>query len=116
MPCAAPVTIATAPPSRAIGISSKDSPGLGKSHAAFAADEEEVAPLEKFACDEGKRLRPLGGDRAAGVVDEHEVAIGQRRAIAIGGVGPVLRSAKEEYRQLDVAAVVGRAGGRDEND
>jgi hypothetical protein len=45
------------------------------------------------------------------------VAIEQRRAIAIGGVGHVLRSAKDEHRPLDVAeGVVGRAGGRDEND
>jgi hypothetical protein len=53
---------------------------LGKGHAAFAADEEEVAPLEEFARDEGEYLRPLGADGATGVIDEHEVAIGQERA------------------------------------
>ena len=53
---------------------------LGKSHAAFAADAEEVAPLEEFARDAGERLRPLGADGAAGVIDGHEVAIGQERA------------------------------------
>jgi hypothetical protein len=41
---------------------------LGKD-AAFAADKEEVAPLEKFARDQGERLRPLGADGAAGVID-----------------------------------------------
>jgi hypothetical protein len=44
------------------------------------ADEEEVAPLEEFARDTGERLRPLGADGAAGVIDGHEVAIGQERA------------------------------------
>jgi hypothetical protein len=53
---------------------------LGKSQAAFAADEEEIAPLEEFARDEGDCLRPLGPDGAAGVTDGHEVAIGQERA------------------------------------
>ena len=52
---------------------------LGKGYAAFPADEEEVAPLEEFARDEGECLRPLGADGAAGVIDGHEVAIGQER-------------------------------------
>jgi hypothetical protein len=58
---------------------------LGKSQAAFAADEEEIAPLEEFARDEGERLRPLGAD--GGVTDGHEVASGQGRA----ALTPVLR-------------------------
>ena len=53
---------------------------LGKGDAAFAADEEEVAPLEEFARDEAERPRPLGADGATGVIDGHEVAIGQERA------------------------------------
>src|SRR5205807_3837037 len=64
---------------------------LGKSQAAFPADEEEIAPLEEFERDVGERLRPLGADRAPRVIDEREVAIGQQRAIAIAGIGPVLR-------------------------
>jgi len=51
----------------------------GKSHAALAADEEEIAALEEFERDEGERLRALGADGATGVIDEHEVAIGHRR-------------------------------------
>ena len=69
---------------------------LGKDHAALAADEEEIAPLEEFERDEGERLRPLGADGATGVIDEHEVAIGQQRAIAIAGIGrrPLSRRAR----------------------
>ena len=47
----------------------------GKSHAALPGDEEEIAPLEEFECDVGERLRPLGADGAASIIDEHEVAI-----------------------------------------
>jgi hypothetical protein len=53
---------------------------LGKGDAAFAADEEEVAPLKELARDEGQRLRPLGADGAAGFIDGHELATGQERA------------------------------------
>jgi hypothetical protein len=38
---------------------------LGKGHAAFPADEEEIAPLEEFERDEGEGLRPLGQRRGA---------------------------------------------------
>jgi hypothetical protein len=64
--------------------------GLGKSHAALPADEEEIAPLEEFERDVGERLRPLGADGATCIIDEHEVAIGQQRTIAIAGIGLVL--------------------------
>jgi len=51
---------------------------LGKSLAAFPADEEEIAPLEEFAHDEGERLQSLAADGTSGVIVEHEVAIGQQ--------------------------------------
>ena len=54
----------------------------GKSHAAFPADEEEIAPLEEFERDVGERLRLLGAD---GIINDREVVVGQQRAIAIAG-------------------------------
>jgi hypothetical protein len=42
-------------------------------------------------------------DGATCVIDEHEVAIGQQRAIAIAGIGPVLRPGEHEHRPLDLA-------------
>src|SRR5580700_9018288 len=82
MPCAAPVTIAAVLSNRAIGSSLPSSdaalltdrrdtivaqPRLGESHAAFPADEEEIALLGEFELDEGERLRPLGADGTLGL-------------------------------------------------
>src|SRR3984893_3453677 len=61
-----------------------------KSHAAFLADEEEIAPLEEFERDVGERLRLLGADGATCIINDREVAVGQQRAIAIAGIGLVL--------------------------
>ncbi len=68
----------------------------GKHQAVLPADQEEIAPLEEFARDEGERLGPLGADRGTCVVDEHEVAIGQQPAPAIAGsrIGPSSRRAR----------------------
>jgi len=41
----------------------------GKSHAAFLADEEEIAPLEEFERDVGERLRLLGADGATCIIN-----------------------------------------------
>src|ERR1700730_8264122 len=45
----------------------------GKSHAAFPADEEEIAPLEEFERDVGERLRLLGADGATCIINDREV-------------------------------------------
>src|ERR1700730_3432032 len=44
-----------------------------KSHAAFLADEEEIAPLEEFERDVGERLRLLGADGATCIINDREV-------------------------------------------
>ena len=90
---------------------------LGKSRAALPADQENIAPFEEFERDEGERLRPLGADGGTGVIDKHEVASGQQCAIAIAGIGLVLRPGEYEHWPLHLAeGFIGQAIGRCEHE
>src|SRR5260370_11566450 len=71
-------------------------PDARESLAAFAADEEEIAPPEEFERDVGERLPPLGAVGATGVIDEHEVAIAQQCAVHVPGIALVLSSGEHD--------------------
>jgi hypothetical protein len=98
-------------------IAKFSAPDPRESDAAFPVDEEEIAALEEFArCT---RAPPAARRRwsATCVIDEHEVAIGQQRAISIAGIGPLLRPGEDEHRPLYlVEGSIGWTVGRGERD
>ena len=81
---AAPATVSSV---RRPALSNPRHRRLRMDEAAGVRDDEALAAREEVARHRRGRLRPVGVDRVAGVVDEHVVAAAHARAVRAAGFG-----------------------------